>query len=71
MRFDALFLLIPAAILVAVGIWGWRNAGSLAKAYPVDEATQRRRKGVYQRGSVACFVAAAAFLLLIVLSYAG
>jgi hypothetical protein len=69
MTISALYLLIPAALCLAVGIWGWRNAANWAQAYPVDEDTQRRRKGVYQRGSVACLVVAAAFVALVVVSY--
>lgn len=68
-RISALFLLIPAALLVGVGTWGWRNAESLAKSMPLDERTQRKRHRVYQRGAVFCMVVAAAFVVLVILSF--
>lgn len=69
MMFNALYLLIPAALMVVVGVWGWRNAEAMARAMPLDQRTQERRKRTYRRGSVTCFVGAALFVLLIVLSY--
>ena len=68
-RFSVLFLLIPAALLVAVGVWGWRNAGTMARSVPLDERTQQKRTRVYQRGSVFCLVVAAAFVVLTILSF--
>ncbi len=69
MTISALWLLIPAALLVVVGVWGWRNADALALSMPLDERTQEKRRGVYKRGSVACLVVAVAFVGLIVASY--
>lgn len=69
MKFDALFLLIPAGMLVVVGVWGWRNAATMARSMPLDERTQERRRRTYRRGSVACIVVAVAFVALIVISY--
>ena len=69
MKFDALYLLIPAALMVVVGVWGWRNGEAMARSMPLDERTQNRRRRTYRRGSVACFAGAAMFVLLIVMSY--
>lgn len=67
---SSLFLLIPAAVLVVVGVWGLRNASTQASAYPgLDEKTQNRRRGTYVRGSVTCLVVAALFVLLTILSF--
>ena len=66
---SALILLIPAVLIAAVGVWGWRNAESLAKSAPLDERTQQRRYRTYQRGSVFCLVVAAAFVVLTILSF--
>lgn len=68
-KISALFLLIPAALLVVVGIWGWRNAGSLASAMPLDERTQEKRRRVYRRGAVTCVVVAGAFVFLTIVSF--
>lgn len=68
-RISALFLLIPAAILVVVGVWGWRNAEPMARSVPLDERTQQKRVRVYQRGAIFCLVVAAAFVVLTILSF--
>ena len=68
-RVSALVLLVPAALLVPVGIWGWRNAETMARSVPLDERTQRRRRRTYQRGAVFCLVVAAAFVVLTILSF--
>jgi hypothetical protein len=69
MTISALWLLIPAALLVLVGVWGWRNAGELASSLPLDERTQQKRRRVYLRGSVTCLVVALAFVGLVVASF--
>jgi hypothetical protein len=69
MTISVLWLLIPVALLLVVGIWGWRNAGALAASLPLDERTQRKRRRVYLRGSVACLVVAAAFVVLVIVSF--
>jgi hypothetical protein len=66
---SALWLLIPAGLLVLVGIWGWRNAGALASSMPLDESTQQKRRRVYLRGSTACLVVAVAFVGLVIASF--
>ena len=68
-RISALVLLVPAALLVAVGVWGWRNAETMARSVPLDERTQQKRMRVYQRGSVFCVVVAVAFVVLAILSF--
>jgi hypothetical protein len=68
-RVSALFLLIPAALLVVVGVWGWRNAETMSKSVPLDERTQRRRYGTYRRGAVFCLLVAVAFVVLTILSF--
>ena len=69
MTISVLWLLIPVALLVVVGIWGWRNAGALAASLPLDERTQQKRRRVYLRGSVACLVVAVAFVVLVIVSF--
>lgn len=69
MTISALWLLVPAALLVVVGVWGWRNAGALAASLPMDERTQQKRRRVYLRGSVACVVVAIAFVGLVIASF--
>lgn len=69
MAISALWLLIPALLLLLVGVWGWRNAGALASSLPLDERSQRRRRRVYQRGSATCLVVAVAFVGLVVASF--
>lgn len=69
MIINALYLLIPAALLVVVGVWGWRNADVLASSMPLDERTQQKRRRVYLRGSAACLLAAVAFVFLTIVSY--
>jgi hypothetical protein len=66
---SALWLLLPAALLVLVGVWGWRNAGALAASLPLDERTQQKRRRVYLRGSATCVVVAVAFVGLTVASF--
>jgi hypothetical protein len=66
---SALWLLIPAVLLVLVGIWGWRNADALASSLPLDERTQQNRRRVYLRGSTACLVVAVAFVGLVIASF--
>lgn len=68
-RVSALVLLVPAVLLVPVGIWGWRNADTMARSVPLDERAQRRRRRTYQRGAVACLVVSAAFVALTILSF--
>ena len=64
------FLLIPAApLLVVVGVWGVRNAETQAKAVPLDERTQEKRRRTYLRGSIFCLVVAVAFVVLVILSF--
>ena len=69
MTISALWLLIPTALLVVVGIWGWRHASELAASLPLDERTQQKRRRVYLRGSVACLVVAVAFVGLVIASF--
>lgn len=69
MNISALYLLIPAALLVVVGVWGWRNAASLASSLPLDERTQQKRRRVYLRGSVTCLVVAVLFVVLVIVSF--
>lgn len=68
MTISALYLLIPAALLVVVGVWGWRNAAALASSLPLDERTQQKRRRVYLRGSVTCLVVAVLFVGLVIVS---
>jgi hypothetical protein len=69
MTISALYLLIPAALLVVVGVWGWRNAAALASSLPLDERTQQKRRRVYLRGSLTCLVVAAIFVVLVIVSF--
>jgi hypothetical protein len=68
-RISALVLLVPAALLVVVGVWGVRNAETQAKSVPLDERTQEKRRRTYLRGSIFCLVVAAAFVVLVILSF--
>lgn len=66
---SALYLLIPVVLLVAFGIWGWRNADAWASSMPLDGRTQEKRRRVYRRGAVTCLVAAGAFVALMIVSF--
>jgi threonine/homoserine/homoserine lactone efflux protein len=56
---------VGAAVLVALGVWGWRAVpGMVPEALGVEERKQKEQ--MLRRGVVACFLAAAILLYFVI-----
>lgn len=63
---NSIVTLTTAAILLLIGRWGYRNADTLAPSLLAEEK-QDQRSRVIRRGAIACYGAAAIFVVIMII----